>query len=100
MRRQTKYTNISSAVKKAVYIRDNGRCVLCGRPGDPWCHAVPRSQGGLGREENVVTLCPDCHMAYDQGPDRKALYVQIVAYLKGFYPGWNREDMIYKKGME
>lgn len=100
MRRQTKFTNISPAVKQAVYIRDNGRCVLCGRPGDPWCHIVPRSQGGLGKEENVATLCADCHMAYDQGPHRKALYARMVAYMKGFYPDWNREDMIYKKGME
>lgn len=100
MRRQTKYTNITPAVKRAVYIRDNGRCVLCGRPGDPWCHVVPRSQGGLGREENIVTLCPDCHRSYDQGTNRNALYARLVAYMKGFYPDWNREDMIYKKGME
>lgn len=99
MRRQTKYTNISAAVKKAVYIRDNGRCVLCGKPGDPWCHVIPRSKGGLGREENVVTLCLDCHRCYDQGTERKALYAILVAYLKGFYPDWNREDMIYRKGM-
>ena len=100
MHRQTKYTNISPAVKRAVYLRDNGRCVLCGNPGDPWCHIVPRSKGGLGREENVVTLCERCHRCYDQGLDRRALYACLVAYIKGFYPGWNREDMIYKKGME
>ena len=73
--------------------------VLCGRPGDPWCHVVPRSQGGLGIEQNTVTLCPECHREYDQGPNRKSLYVRIVAYLKGFYPEWNQEDMIYRKGM-
>lgn len=99
MRRQTKFTNILPAVKQAVYIRDNGRCVLCGRPGDPVAHLVPRSQLGIGREENVVTLCFNCHRAYDQGPNRKTLYARLVAYMKGFYPGWNREDMIYKKGM-
>ena len=100
MHRQTKYTNISPAVKRAVYLRDNGGCILCGRPGDTWCHVISRSQGGLGIEQNVVTLCLDCHRAYDQGLERQALYVRIVAYLKGFYPGWNRQDMIYKKGME
>lgn len=100
MHRQTKYTNISPAVKRAVYIRDNGRCVLCDRPGDPVAHLISRGQGGLGREENVVTLCPACHRAYDQGPERKALYARLVAYMKGFYPDWDREDMIYKKGME
>lgn len=100
MRRQTKYTSISAAVKKAVYLRDHGHCVLCGRPGDPWCHVVSRGNGGLGREENVVTLCPDCHREYDHGPNRKEIYVRLVAYMKGFYPDWSREDMIYRKGME
>lgn len=99
MRRQTKFTNISPAVKRAVYIRDNGRCVLCGKRGDPCCHLVPRSQLGLGREENIVTLCQECHRSYDQGADRMALYARLVAYMKEFYPDWNREDMIYKKGM-
>ena len=100
MHRQTKYTSISPSIKQAVYFRDNGRCILCGRPGDPWCHVISRSQGGLGIEQNVVTLCHDCHREYDQGLERQALYVRIVAYLKGFYPGWSRQDMIYKKGME
>lgn len=100
MRKQTKFTNISPAVKRAVYLRDNGRCVLCGRPGDPFAHLISRSHGGLGREENIVTLCPDCHREYDQGTNRKEIYVRLVSYMKGFYPDWSREDMIYKKGME
>lgn len=100
MHRQTKYTNISPAVKRAVYLRDNGRCILCGRPGDPWCHVISRAQGGLGIEQNIVTLCPDCHRAYDQGPERSALYIRIVAYIKGFYPEWSKGNMIYRKGME
>ena len=28
MHRQTKYTNISPAVKRAVYLRDNGGCAM------------------------------------------------------------------------
>lgn len=108
MREETKATSISPAVKKAVYIRDRGRCVLCGSPyGDPVAHVVRRSQGGKGIERNIVTLCPACHRAYDEGADlrrygagttRESLYCHLVAHLKGFYPDWNREDMIYHKG--
>lgn len=106
MHRETKRTMIPQSVKDAVNLRDNKRCVLCGRPGDPVAHIVRRSQGGMGVEENIVTLCPACHRAYDEGAGldrlgrgttRESLYCCLVAYLKGFYPDWSREDMIYHK---
>lgn len=107
MHRETKRTMIPQAVKKAVYRRDRGRCVLCGCLGEPVAHVVRRSQGGMGIEENIVTLCPACHRAYDEGAGlerlgrgttRESLYCCLVAYLKGFYPDWSRENMIYHKG--
>ena len=48
MHRQTKATMIPVAVKRAVFARDNGHCIICGAPGDPVCHVVRRSQGGRG----------------------------------------------------
>lgn len=107
MHRETKATSIPPAVKRAVAMRDGGKCVLCGSYfGDPVAHVVRRSQGGRGIEENIVTLCPACHRAYDEGANlekfgrgttRESLYCYLVAYLKGFYPDWSREDMKYKK---
>lgn len=101
MHKVTKATSISKAVKEIVYIRDRGECVNCHRPGIPNAHVVRRSQLGKGIEQNVVCLCPECHWRFDQGKDpefKEACYVRIVAHLKGFYPDWNREDMIYRKG--
>ena len=108
MHRETKATSIPPSVKRAVAMRDGGKCVLCGSYfGEPVAHVVRRSQGGRGIEENIVTLCRDCHRAYDQGENlerlgrgttRESIYCYLVAYLMGFYPGWNREDMIYHKG--
>lgn len=108
MHRETKATSIPASVKRAVFYRDNCRCVLCGSFfGEPVAHVVRRSKGGMGIEQNVVTLCRDCHRAYDQGENmerlgrgttRESIYCYLVAYLMGFYPGWNREDMIYHKG--
>ena len=66
MRKETKATKIPEKVKKAVWERDGGRCIVCLRPGNPWCHFIPRSQGGLGIEENIVTLCDKCHNDFDQ----------------------------------
>lgn len=101
MHKMTKATRIPAKVKQVVYARDRGLCVLCERPGDPVAHVVRRSQGGMGIEQNVVCLCQWCHRNFDEGrPEfREHAYVRIVAYLKGFYPDWNRADMIYKKGV-
>ena len=61
MHKMTKATSISKSVKKVVYKRDGGRCILCGRNnGEPVAHVIRRSQGGRGIEQNIVTLCPSC----------------------------------------
>lgn len=81
MHKQTKATSIPKSVKEAVYERDGGRCILCGRNnGEPVAHVIRRSQGGRGIEQNIVTLCPSCHRAFDEGPQRTALYACIVGY--------------------
>ena len=59
MHKMTKATSIPKSVKEAVYERDGGRCILCGRNnGEPVAHVIRRSQGGKGIEQNIVTLCP------------------------------------------
>ena len=107
MHRRTKALAIPPAVKREVWERDGGRCVLCGSPfGAPNAHYIARSQGGLGVAENIVTLCPECHRAYDQGiglekfgkgTTRESLQCFLIAYLKQFYPDWTKEEVTYKK---
>lgn len=98
MNRRTKALQIPPRVKRIVYGRDGGCCILCGAPGDPVCHFISRGQGGLGIEENVVTLCHGCHMAYDQGQYRESIKSVIADYLKDCYPGWDESKLIYRKG--
>ena len=100
LHRQTKATRIPEAVKKAVWERDGGRCVLCGEPGSPWCHYISLAQGGLGIPENIVTLCGTCHTRYDQSVDRAAFKEAIAGYLRSKYPEWDEKKLIYRKGME
>lgn len=109
MHRETRATAISKRVKDAVRKRDGGRCILCGRTGGPHCHVVRRSAGGMGVEENIVTLCDDCHRAYDEGVNmsrfgagttRESIRCFLESYLKQFYPGWTAESVIYKKQEE
>lgn len=45
-----------------VYRRDKWKCRCCGRrEGLHAHHIVYRSQGGLDRTENLITLCFQCH---------------------------------------
>lgn len=96
MRNETKATAISPAVKRIVWERDGHQCIICQRYAPiAWAcaHVVRRSQGGMGVEENVVTLCPVCHKEADEGKDAKKLQSQIVGYVSDIYPGWSREKV-------
>lgn len=97
MRKRTKALQISKNVKEAVYKRDGGMCVLCRRPGIPNAHFVSRAQGGLGIEENILTLCPDCHRRYDQTTHRSIFRPVLADYLRSKYPEWDDVELTYKK---
>lgn len=102
MNTRTRFTNISVETKKSVHIRDGGFCIICGKP-VAWnmsnAHIVPRSKGGLGIEENIVTLCAECHHGYDQTKNRFSYNERIVRYIKTHYPSWSEESVTYKKGV-
>lgn len=104
--KRSKATDIPMSVKKKVFERDKGRCVVCKNYCNvmPNAHYISRSKGGLGIEENVVTLCTEltknkCHRKYDFGTyeERKKIKKIIHDYLKSKYKNWNEEDLIYKK---
>ena len=95
--RRTKALEIPPKVKKAVYERDNGACIWCARQGQPNAHYIPRSRGGLGIEENILTLCWECHLKYDQSGERAKMGEFFKEYLKNKYPDWDEEKLIYKK---
>lgn len=99
MHKRTKALGISAKVKKAVWERDNGACVLCGctRSAFPEAHYISRAQGGLGIEENIVTLCRRCHDEYDNGFYRETIREYLREYLKSKYPDWDEKELVYQK---
>lgn len=94
---RTKACDIPQKVKRAVYERDGGACVWCAKKGDPWCHYIPRSRNGLGIEENILTLCYECHHKYDHTDEREKMGSFFKDYLKTKYPDWDENNLIYKK---
>lgn len=97
--KRAKATDIPKEIKEKVYIRDGGKCIVCLQQGLPNAHYIPRSRGGLGIEQNIVTLCPRCHHNYDNGGQRKEIGNIIRSYLKMQYgETWCEEELIYRKG--
>ncbi len=95
--KRSRACDIPKAVKDAVWERDCGRCIICGTVNAmPNSHYIKRSQGGLGIEENVTTMCIRCHDDFE-GKKRAGLKPFVAAYLSDKYDGWNEDKLIYKK---
>lgn len=77
-----KEAHLTAELRRVVLERDHEQCVACGRGGENILqlhHLVYRSQGGTHTEENLATLCRDCHDDVHAG-------LLDVAYLE-WYPG-------------
>ena len=90
------YTDIPPKVKAIVLERDKW-CVFCGKQGSPNAHYLPRSKGGKGIEQNILTLCWECHNRYDHTTERQKMMEFFRNYLKNIYPDWDEEELIYRK---
>lgn len=108
-KKRTKSLEIPMKVKKAVAKRDSFGgwtcCIFCGKPApteNPLAfsnaHYIARSQGGLGIEENILTLCPECHRQYDNSEFRWAMMGVLRGHLKSKYTDWDETKLVYKKG--
>lgn len=98
--KRAKALAIPKAVKDKVWERDGHRCVNCGSIyAFPEAHYIPRSRGGLGIEQNIVTLCRLCHDAFDNGTAtmRHDIGCRIREYLQAIYPDWDESKLIYRK---
>lgn len=100
MHKRTRACSIKAAVKKRVEERDNHVCIFCGRPGRGEAHVIPRSHGGLGVEQNLITTCRACHYQLDNTLSRPVFLELAKQHLRSFYPEWSVDAVIYKKGIE
>lgn len=101
MSKRSKACDISPKVKEVVWSRDSQKCIYCGKWVPETCanaHFIKRSQGGLGIEENIVTLCSECHYEEDYGLNTQHYEDYIENYLKDIYgANWDKSKLIYKK---
>ena len=97
MHKRTRACAIPKEVKLIVYERDHERCIFCDSPGLPEAHVIPRSHGGLGVPQNIITVCRSCHDKLDNSTDRQQMLDVAVGYLKRYYPNISQTDVIYQK---
>ena len=113
-KRPHKYTRklqFDTKTKKKIYERDHGTCIFCNMGYQNDCtspmlleikdvmHFVPKSQMGLGIEQNGAIGCRYHHNMLDNGNKgkRQDMLNRFEAYLKAFYPDWEKEKLTYKK---
>lgn len=106
MARQTEFT---AKARKAIHKRDQESCFFCRRGyhmenacrygGLQIMHVVPRSQMGLGVEQNGVLGCIGHHGLMDNGNRglRGEMQAMLEDYMQDMYPGWTREAVTYSK---
>lgn len=108
MRKDTKARDFTRGEKMAIAQRDSIEgwpcCVFCGAASPSeiaWsnAHYISRAQGGLGIEENGLTLCPICHRKYDQTTARTEMRAYFREYLMGKYENWDEDKLLYRKGV-
>lgn len=94
--KRAKACDITKKVREEVWERDEHCCILCGsNEAMPNSHYIPRSLGGLGIPQNVVTMCRECHDDYEKHRrEKKSL---VAAYLKKCYPNWDEGKLVFKK---
>ena len=99
--KRSKACAISREVRKKVELRDSidgvPSCIFCGRAGRGEAHLINRSQGGLGIEQNIITVCRACHREMDNGKHTQIYRDKAEAYLKSIYPDCNRSQLFYNK---
>ena len=107
----TRHLEFTAKARKAIHKRDQETCVFCAAgykpPEDPaYCrtalqimHIVPRSQLGMGVEQNGVLGCVWHHQMLDNGnlENRKEMIKMLEERMRRIYPGWTREKVTYRK---
>ncbi len=100
MHKRTRALAIKPETKRKVEERDGHCCIFCGRPGRGEAHVVSRAHGGLGVEQNLVTVCRSCHFSMDDTVSRSFFVDRAKSYLRYLYPEWSEDAVTYKKGIK
>ncbi|MFF5666839.1 HNH endonuclease [Streptomyces griseofuscus] len=80
----------SARVRREIFERDRRACVRCGLQAGvvplELAFIVSPAHGGTSDPDNLITLCPNCHLAVDRTP-RPSGEEEIWSRVEGLSPG-------------
>lgn len=109
-RKYTRELQFDTKTRKKIIERDRGECIFCVKGYHMECgqgalyakdimHFIPRSQMGLGIEQNGAVGCRYHHNLLDNG--NKGLRQEMLGifedYLKFMHSDWDKDKLVYKK---
>ncbi|MBF6368412.1 HNH endonuclease [Nocardia puris] len=62
-----RYRGVDRTTARRIRTRDNVTCQKCGNPGHQVDHKLSVAAGGTDADDNLWTLCDDCHGAKTAG---------------------------------
>lgn len=109
--KRTKAVDFSQKDRIEIIKRDKGKCIFCEMGYHleeattldleikDLMHYIPRSAGGLGIAKNAAVGCRHHHTMFDNGYQGRHTEMKEIfkEYLKGFYPDWDEEKLVYNK---
>lgn len=107
----TRKLQFDTKTRKRIIARDRGECLFCSMNYHMECtsgmlleikdimHFVPKSQMGLGIEQNGAVGCRYHHNLLDNGNKglRQEMLEMFEEYLKFLYHDWSKGKLVYKK---
>ena len=111
-KRATKALQFDLQTRRKIFMRDHGQCIFCeagfpvpdgetfGRDIKDIMHYIPRSQRGLGIEQNGAVGCRYHHMKLDNGNDttlREAMLATFREHLRRHYGEIDRKELTFSK---
>lgn len=104
MSKRSNACEFSIKERTKIYERDDYSCIFCNMGIYPQedhrlevAHYTPRSQGGLGIRQNGALACKWHHHMLDNGELAELLKEKMKEYLMEHYPGWDEDQLQYKK---
>lgn len=108
MTKMSKWADVSRETRKYIEKRDK-KCIVCGikKPLTMAHIFISRAKGGKGSKENIVALCPKCHLLIDNPIGNNDYYKgqEYLAYCKRYLQEKENfeankkflDELIYKK---
>ena len=109
--KQSRAREFTQKERKLIKERDRNQCIFCAAGWETEgatsmalstlsiMHYIPRSQNGLGIQQNGAVGCQYHHELMDNGNkgNRKEMLDFFREYLKSKYADWKEEELVYSK---